>query len=383
MPDISAHLWTPCRFLVCLNFDCCSELIRYSTLLSFVVMSNSSCPLFLTASSRQAVKNVGYAAYLYIWPTCLFLDIIGHCLCFVAFYKESKKNGVYAFQFYDAVAKAADTFSAFLNLASWKWFASFEYWGVDWFQRNYALMWYTAHVAIPFNDMTTTISVLISLAMTIDRAFSIGIPFRYKKLNKKWWQIGAVLFAVVVGAAINLYTCFIFAVQQASDRYVVVFNAPFALGPAATALTYLKILLWIGSLAAVTISGFTLVYLYHMRTSKVASMTTAHTDDDRESRRRAAEKTLFMLTTYSTIQTANVMGVLTAHSLLALVDGFSTCGQKLFGPLRAIEVSLVNGSDFYVLLLISPAFRKMIRNALPCKRESDHGNSSAPVLSNK
>lgn len=328
-------------------------------------MSNYTCLLLADDYSRQTVTNIAYAAFFIVKPICLILDFIGHCLCFLAYYKESKSNGLYSFQLYDAIAKAADTLSAFLLLATFKWSSGTDYEGVEWFQKNYVLMWYSAHMAIAFNDMTTTIKLLISLAMTIDRMISIGLPTRYKEMNRKLWEAGTVTFSVVIGIGASIFMCFYYVVIWDGDRYKIVGDQDFRVSAIATVLVNFRNVLWGVGLIALVATGFLVVYLYHKRMVKVATMTGAQAGDKKEKMRRAAEKTLFLLTIYHSAQAANEITILTAQTLLAFRNGFATCEGRLYSPLRNIEIALINASDFYIMVSLNKAFRQMIRKGLP------------------
>lgn len=330
-------------------------------------MSNSTCPILDTDYKIHVIESIGYIAYFWVWPICLAFDFAGHTICFIAFYKESKNNGVYSFQFYDAVAKAADTCSAFLLLATLFWFCGLSYPGAQWFESNYALMWYAAHLAIPLNDMTTTIALLISLFMTLDRAISIGLPFKYKNLNRKLWEGLSVSVSVLLGVSCSLFVCPYFSVEKPANNtlYSLTFRGDYVSGPVATGFAHLRNVLWILGLISLVGTGFSVVFLYHRNTMKVADMTSV--DNRSSQKKRKIENVLFMLTVYYSFQIINEMTILMTHTFLGQLDGFQTCAGRLFTPLRAMEIAFVNGSDFYVMLILSKSFREMIKRSLTGK----------------
>lgn len=229
-------------------------------------------------------------------------------------------------------------------------------------------MYTSAKFGIMVYDVTTNIKLFVTIAMTLDRFFALAKPMTYQNLNRFRWEFAAISLAVIVSILINVYGFFSNDVKRVenSNLYMLAQNNQVFSSTLYQSLVYLRTGIFIAALLLLMGCNAKIIDLYKKRNKSAASIILRGNEPAKEKARRETEKVLIILTIFKSVQIWNEFVIKILHSCLnTFRTGFSTCEGALFVPIRYVEVTVMNSSDFYVMFLVNKRFRKTIRRALP------------------
>src|SRR5687768_12551137 len=106
--------------------------------------SNGQCDWY-QATGKQAF----FITYHIITPIYFFLGILGHFLCIIAYYRQSKKEKSYMYQIFVTGSETIEISTSALSIVVAAWWSGRLAPGQFWFMSNYALLWCAAHVTVP------------------------------------------------------------------------------------------------------------------------------------------------------------------------------------------------------------------------------------------
>lgn len=348
---------------------------------SNTTVGQAICPLIESEIPRRIVSTLSTVSLYYFKPIALSFDIIGHIICFVAFYKQSKLDHLYSFQFYEVVSKCLDTVGAFINLTCFQWFTSVVSAPDAWYKKVYSLAWFSATFGVPLYDITTNIKLFVALGMTVDRLCALGKPVWYRSLDRRKWEDLIIGGAVVTAVLIHLHEFKYNKVETviASRAFKVVQDTGYTSSMPVQILVFTRLVILLTAMVALMICGGCLIVQYKRSHDKtVAMFMTIGNDQAKEKAMRQSERTLFILTIFKSCQITNEFLIKMLHTGLSTwKSGFRECEMPLFISVRHIEVTLVNSLDFYVMLVVDKKFRDMIRHVLPWKTMEVHPSDSA------
>src|SRR5687768_15915540 len=106
-----------------------------------------------TKSQWTQTRTAEYAAQQVITPLHFALGVPGHLLSLLAFYKQSKLEKAYTYQIYAVASELVEILGFDAMIFSYFYWSGAGGFGNPWFMSQYPLMWYSAHVAVPFMHM--------------------------------------------------------------------------------------------------------------------------------------------------------------------------------------------------------------------------------------
>lgn len=333
--------------------------------------STPTCWLLIEPAKSSMTKFSDFAQF-WFKPCSGGLDLLGHVLCFLAFYKESKKNHLYSFQFYEVAAKCFDTLAWFIQLLLLRLAGGTPSApngeGVDWFRSSYVCMYIAAKTWGSIVDLSNSMKLFVTLFMTLDRFFALMKPLKYKNLNRMKWESAALIVAAIMSILINIYSFFNWDVQKVenSSFYMLVSNKNFTSSDLYAVCGFLRNGVFIAAVIILIGCSAQILVMQKKRNKKAADITLGGNDPRKEKARKATEKILLILTIFKSVQISNEFFMKILYSMLnTFKTGWSSCEAVLLLAIRYVEVTFINSLDFYLMILVNKQFRMMIKKALP------------------
>lgn len=324
---------------------------------------------YLAVGSRIEIP-----AYYIVIPICLFLGAIGRILCLVAFYFQSKKEPAYTYQ----IALTTSEFSELLSGVGYC-MVMICLWNPNgsavWYQSNYALMWFAAHLAVPLCNMCYLTSGLLSISMAADRVLAISRPVMYKNMNHSLLRTASIVVSVTLGVGTSVFDCFRYSNPQKNPDsegvYYVEDDLVYMESTIAKALSWIRDALRLCALAALILLNIALVRVYLKHSRHIAKMTGQTAEARREKRKAKGEMTLGLLALFQVLfRFISTFAVSTYYIVLSSRPTFDLCESLLWSPILDAVMYLTNVADFYVILLISKQFRRLIFEHIPCAKQT-------------
>lgn len=325
--------------------------------------TNDTCEWYRSAAAAAVVP-----VYHVIMPICILLSLFGEMTSLVVFYRQSKKEPAYFYQIALTVGKALEMLLAIEYCAVFV-FAYSPTGGAAWFKANYALMWFTAHLAIPLVNMNFTSNLLLAISMAGDRVFAIWKPILYKQTNKKPIQFSTLFISVLLGISTSIFDCFRYSDPTFDSEkrvYDVPLNTEFVATSLSAGLSRFRDALRLAGLLALIILNIFIIVGYRNKTRKVARMTRRTADEKKERKEMKAEMTLTLITAFqclfTTISTASLM---IFYITLSVKPSFGTCEVFLWAAILDAFVQFTAMANFYIVVAISKQFRRLMAEHLP------------------
>lgn len=149
--------------------------------------ANVSCGF--TTELEDFKNRILYLNFSYLPAFYFLIGVSTRTLSLIAFYKQYKKEKAFAYQIISAIIEMLEIIMTFLYLISKNNLAGgLLRPGVMWYKQNYPLMVYASNFCVPIFHGCITSSLLISVSMTADRAFSLAKPYYYKNINHRRHQ---------------------------------------------------------------------------------------------------------------------------------------------------------------------------------------------------
>src|SRR4051794_37869424 len=101
---------------------------------------------------------------------CIF-GLIGQSLLLIAFYKQTRQEKAYWYQFLLTVSEIGVIISRVFYVITIYWLSGVQDLGANWFMSCFGCMWITAHFAFPIENMLETTSLFLAIAICADRIF--------------------------------------------------------------------------------------------------------------------------------------------------------------------------------------------------------------------
>lgn len=323
------------------------------------------CALLAPEPTKSLIAKFYTFSLLGFKPTLLSVDLFGHLLCFVGFYKESRKNRLYSFQCYEIAAKCLDALAALFSLFVLCFVGTPLSIGDGsvWYKSSYTLMYMSAKFGITAYDIATNIKLFVTIAMTLDRFFAMTKPMKYQNLNRFRWEFAALSLAGGMAILINSYGFYTNQVKKIenSEFYVIVQNVELVSSTTYRSLVFLRTGIFLMSLIISIGCNAKIIAVHKNRNKNVALIILGQDDPAKINARRETEKTLLTLTIFQSVQILNEFFIKILHSCLdTFLTGFVACEGRLFTTVRYVEVTLINSMDFYVMIFVNRQFRQMI-----------------------
>lgn len=310
-------------------------------------------------------ESLNFIAFSVVAPVYFVFGVSARTICLVAFYKQYKKEKAYAYQMFMALYDmlAIITFAACtLTLNN---FAGFRLPGALWFQRNYVLMWYSAHLASPLDQSFITVTLLASLCMTADRVFALLRPLSHKAINHSRHQAVAASVCLFLGLATSAFDVCRYKVVKKGDLYELAVNYDYLAAVTAYVLAQIRnVVRFVGNIALVACN---VIMVVSYRNS-VLKVTVALNNDDLLAKRKRIERTLILLTLCQSIySTINISLWNAYYGLVYGVLQFTACNGKIMAPINDLVMQVGEVVQFVVIWSVSKQFRATVRGSLRCK----------------
>lgn len=311
---------------------------------------------------------------------------IGHVVCLIALVKEAKKEGAYAYQIFVAISQIFESIFYVLYVLSNRWWSGIEFSSAVWYQDTYFLMWYSAHLAATLQHTFITISLLLTVAVAIDRFLALYVPHSYRCWNHKWHRVLAIAVSVVLGISSTLFIYWRYDIDENEDEtegaYSLVSNSEHTSNPLFKAMSHVRnVLRMIGLLLLISCNTANWMLFKHrvlrVGPAEPGPSTEGHSSTMRQ-RKMEAEKTLFLLAAVESTMTSVAMSAITAYFWALFTNpGFSKCIGPLMLPIVDCVMHLSSSSKCYVVLLLDARFRRMIRRVFTGGSSDTSGNTPA------
>jgi hypothetical protein len=311
-----------------------------------------------------------------VMPFYLTVGFSSNIILLIAFYKQSKHDNAYSYQVTLTLSKSCEIFSFSMFIMSYKWCAAVETpTGCPFFMKNYSLMFYAAHIACPVFNGFIIISLLMSVAMSADRVFALSKPFIYKNINHKKHHAISTTVCVLIGVWTSAFEVQRWTVVWPNENgtltgdetWKVKYDEIYLATDVAIALGHLRTVIRILAVFTLISLNIALAVVFRQRNRKVGQMAA---NDTKEKERRAAEKTLLILTVYQSVLNAIAQAPHSGYSIMAAAfPEFNSCYGIVVAPFVDMAIELADSADFFVIMAINKRMRRVVLNVFPCKCE--------------
>lgn len=324
--------------------------------------------------------NLSVVAYQILPTIYFFIGIITRSLCLFAFYKHLKKEKEYIYQIFASLSELLEVITITLLFVTKNNLSGYDLPGALWFQKSYALMWYSAVISSPLANGFITTSLLISVSMAADRLFAIGKPFVYKNINRQRHQLIAIVICIALGLSTSAFDVFRCRTHPKGDIYEIILDDDYVETIAALSLSWVRNIVRIfGNLALIFCNIATIVY-YRKNINKTAP----NENTQRLTKRIATQKTLLLLTVCQSIFKTIYLTLLNIYYSLAYIDtSFTKCVDIIFGPTLDIVKQITDSFEFFAMLGVSRHFRESILRCLKCKHRSNDKAATTIASNNR
>lgn len=338
-------------------------------LVQHLQMATNSC---LSDDLLWVRDNLALLTYTIAMPPYFLIGMGGNILMIIAFYKQSKKEKTYAYQVFLTVSRSLEILFITLFMTTFKWGAGIDTRGSDWFKKIYFLMFYSVHVAVPVFIACIMMSLYLSVAMAADRVFALAKPLVYKNINHGRHQIAAVICCVILAVSVSAFETKVWRLDPYGEgenaTFVASFDHEYQLSTVAIALGNLRVAVRIFGILTLIALNMVMVYISHKRTQKVASLTS--TNDKKAENRKAAERSLLVLTIVQSWLMVFSHLPHTCHLvLLTAVKDYGDCHGQLVAASVDFCIEVADMVDLFVIIIANKRIRRMVLETLaPCKK---------------
>lgn len=305
---------------------------------------------------------MSWAFAYYVCPPFLLLFGLGsNLVAALALYKESKKHTAYLYQVYDMLLMGLTIFGFIASIVTLRLCSGFISAGQLWFMRNYALMWYTAHLTIPLVNAFGLASLYFSVAVAADRVVAMAKPQAYTLVNHKRRLKISVTLSLFIGMGSSIFDMVRYYLVDNGISYVIVIDTAYTTSTFASfSNQFRNALQVVGILLVVLCNGKALVIF--LRSAKELS---GILNDKRITERQKVEKTLFYLTLVQGIEETIGRVAQVVYYVFAFVDtNFLLCEGRLAAPILEATQELLMLSRVFLAALVSDPFRKSIMRVI-------------------
>lgn len=313
-------------------------------------------------------NNAAFFAYKILMPIHFILGTIGRSLCLLAYQREAKKEKPYVYQIFVTATEILENLAFTCFSLAFRWFSGIDGTGALWYQQSYPLMWYSAHLSLPFLGAFTTTGLLLSVSMTADRLLALAKPFVYKAAKHKKHQAIALVLCYLIGLSTSIFDVFRFRVAAIDGKgFRILPNLAYSKTKLAACLARLRDAVRALGLATLVIGNILVLSHFRKRIVGKEKQTNNHNGSVSRPQRKEAEKTLVLLTVSESVMTSIGMSFLIVYYALVYIDPkFMSCDGLLVAPCLDATMQLASILSFFLMLRISRRFRNMIMNAVTC-----------------
>lgn len=132
-------------------------------------------------------------------PAHLIMGLVGNITLLAALLKESKAEKAYVYQVLITISKTLGLATFSIYMVFLKVLVKYDFDGIEWFRRIYAVNFYVAYIGMPLGICFATTTSILSLAMSLDRVLALTKPFQYRNLNHKLYHCIISVVAIFIG----------------------------------------------------------------------------------------------------------------------------------------------------------------------------------------
>lgn len=330
-------------------------------------------------SNQDWYDNAGDIAfrieYYYITPVYFVFGLLGHLAFFSALYEQAKKEKAYIYQIFVVLSETGEIVAYVLYVASLEWWSGLERPGAKWYNSCYACMWYSAHVSVALANAFITTSLMLSISMTIDRVLALSKPFSYKQFKHKVNQIISLSVCVIIGFGTSIYQCLVYELyyDPVASVYVLKVNESFLTGFTCFFFGQFRNAIRIAGVLMIFVCNILLLYFFHK--TPAVQTTTAQ-----EKKKRDRERTLAIVAACQSLLNMTGMSFLISYYIWDYSSPtFYKTVALLFRPIVDAAMQVTDLADFYVLMVVSKAFRRMVITSLPWYGKCCTGQQTSSV----
>jgi hypothetical protein len=330
-------------------------------------MENKSSKYSQNCSIPNGAAEILFeVAYYYCIPLCLLIGIVGHTTYLIVCIKETKKEQAY---FYQVCFVVIQVTQSLLGIFSCACAAILGFVGLErqsslatWFKSNYFCMWYYAHLSSPILNSLMTTLLLLSVCTTADRIYALYDSSKYASSNHKRRRAVTVVLCLLLGFLSSFHDCFRKNVITTNNsNYELDFNKNVEVITILNIFSQIRNGLRLLGLVILLIFNAILLCLYKNRFIKPQRNSMVNRSETQNMQRKESGKVLLILTLYQSVISTVTLGlVIVFYILVYTLPDFVSCGVLLMSPITDLACELSYAMDFYVLVLISTKFRKLV-----------------------
>lgn len=319
----------------------------------------------ITNSTLETINLLHFLSYVVLNQIYLIVGFLGNLILLIAFYRQSKTEKAYGYQIYLTISKIFEVLSFSIFLTTLKRFSGAENNEADWFVSNYPIMYLTARLGPVAHMVFIVTSLLLTLAMTVDRLLALTIPFVYKNLNLPLHQAMATGICFTVGVLSSVSDAWRYDVGGVKGHYKLITDKAYVETTAAIVSAHIRTAVRFIGVFSLILLNIVVAVLFIRRSRKVGQITTAN--DQKQKARRSAEKNLLLLNIYQSIlMSINQIPHMGYHVLAYLVSSFTECAGMVYSPTADAMVMLTDSIDLFILMGVNKKMRNSVRRGLAC-----------------
>lgn len=325
---LSLHIYYIVQTLLFLHL-----LQTFSTCVTdFLKMSNNSSSPICWQSNWffTTGENISAVQYTVILPIYATICTLGHMLCVSVFLKQAKNEKAYNYLIYLEVTECLVTFVFTLFLLTTLG-SGIQNTGYDWYLKNYVLMWYSAHLAIPLINCAGMFALLINVSMAADRVFALMKPFIYKVIAHKKHQRMALTMSLLVSVGTTLFNVRLYDVKSVGDHFIIVVDIVYVQTITSVVLNHACNVTRMVGLLTLIGCNVSILHNFKKRMRQNAKMTTTKTLAKKHEER---ENTLILLIVLQSLfQMVTMLSSLVYYTAVYTIPLFNICDRALYSPL--------------------------------------------------
>lgn len=307
-----------------------------------------------------STENMYFVTFYILLPYYLTLGLLSNIILLVAFIKQAKIEGHYAYQVSVVITKTFENVTFGLFLGGAYWFAGLAGDKAQWFISNYTLMHITMRILGPLHHIAIFLSLSISVAMSADRVFALWKPFIYKVINHRLHRNAALVACILssIGLCVDYYWYYDILEDHITGFYTLSTNLGYVGTMTAQVLEGIRAPIRLVLVAVLIILNIFMLLIYRRRMHKLKRMSMSN--QEKADARKETHTELIILTICQSCLTCldqiphSVMQVIRHQSEL-----WARCGLVM-APVADGAIMVSDAMEFWIIFVVNHRIRANI-----------------------
>jgi hypothetical protein len=318
------------------------------------------------------INSLTYVTYFVLMPMRCIIATPNYIISLIAFKQQLKSESAFSYQIFISAAKVYENVQYLFYIGLRYHFAGLNSIspGFEWYKKSYTAMYIAIKVVNVVNSTAVGLGLFMTTAAALDRTFALAKPFIYKNINKKKMQIITLIICIPLSIIQTLDATLPRGtiVQGADGMYSNKQNVEFLNNIWLEILIDTRVVIRCIAVFLLIFGNVTSTAFYKIRADRFVKSNTQTTaaEQYKSNKRKKQQQTLLILTTlqsifsimYNAIMMLNTVGVY-------IMSDYGNCYSSLVLASGDMLVSIWDMIEFYVMLVVSDEFRKMVKGVLP------------------